>query len=208
MRGEWRITAMSDASQCATSRRIVRQLRVPWATLILAAVLALGSLPVAARDFGAREQRIKAIRAKYGSPLRNEPLSSLVPHPETPEERLGALLYTDQNLSLLRNQACESCHRISPAVDPVTKKALPALGFVDNDNIEEGSVVSDGSVPQRFGSLNAPSVGYAAFSPHFHWNADEGLYVGGQFWNGRAANLHEQAAQPFLNPVEMAMPSR
>jgi cytochrome c peroxidase len=55
--------------------------------------------------------------------------------------------------------------------------------------------------------LNSPSAGYAAFSPAFHWDSSEGLYVGGQFWNGRAANLQEQAKGPFLNPKEMAMPS-
>ena len=34
------------------------------------------------------------------------------------------------------------------------------------------------------------------------------MWIGGQFWNGRAATLEEQAKGPFLNPVEMAMPSR
>ena len=36
---------------------------------------------------------------------------------------------------------------------------------------------------------------------------DAGLYIGGQFWNGRASNLSDQAKMPFLNPIEMAMPS-
>jgi cytochrome c peroxidase len=62
-------------------------------------------------------------------------------------------------------------------------------------------------VAGRFGTLNAPSAGYAAFSPPFHWDATEKLYVGGQFWNGRAATLAEQAKNPFLDPAEMAMPS-
>jgi cytochrome c peroxidase len=50
-------------------------------------------------------------------------------------------------------------------------------------------------------------VGYAAFSPAFYWNEEEELYMGGQFWDGRAATLTEQAKGPFLNPVEMAMES-
>ncbi len=33
------------------------------------------------------------------------------------------------------------------------------------------------------------------------------MYVGGQFWNGRAKDLIEQAKGPFLNPLEMAMSS-
>ena len=32
------------------------------------------------------------------------------------------------------------------------------------------------------------------------------MYVGGQFWDGRAATLEEQAKGPFLNPPEMANP--
>jgi cytochrome c peroxidase len=34
------------------------------------------------------------------------------------------------------------------------------------------------------------------------------MYVGGQFWDGRASRLADQAKGPFLNPVEMAMPSK
>jgi cytochrome c peroxidase len=30
------------------------------------------------------------------------------------------------------------------------------------------------------------------------------MYIGGQFWDGRAATLADQAKVPFLNPVEMA----
>jgi cytochrome c peroxidase len=32
------------------------------------------------------------------------------------------------------------------------------------------------------------------------------MYIGGQFWDGRANSLADQAGGPFLNPVEMAMP--
>ena len=70
-----------------------------------------------------------------------------------------------------------------------------------------GTAVSAGSVPGLFGSINAPSAAYAAFSPPFHYDEEEKLYVGGQFWNGRASTLADQAAQPPLNPVEMAMPN-
>jgi cytochrome c peroxidase len=121
------------------------------------------------------------------------------------ESLLGGLLYSDKNLSLRRNQSCASCHRLTPATDPGTGLPFPAPGFVDADNIENGTPVSAGSVLGRFGRLNAPSVGYAAFSPPFHWDETEELYVGGQFWNGRASTLADQAAQPFLNPAEMAM---
>lgn len=125
-----------------------------------------------------------------------------------PEAALGRLLYADENLSLNRNQSCASCHSLEPARDPLTDRKLPSPGFVDPDNVSNGTAVSDGSEAGRFGRLNAPSVGYAAFSPFFHWNGDEGLYAGGQFWNGRANTLADQAGAPFLNPDEMAMPSQ
>lgn len=120
----------------------------------------------------------------------------------TLEQALGKKLYEDVNLSLNRNQSCATCHSLKPS--PGT---LPTPGFVDPVNVATGNAVSTGSVAGRFAALNAPSTGYAAFSPFFHWDATEKLYVGGQFWNGRAATLAEQAKAPFLNPDEMAMPS-
>jgi cytochrome c peroxidase len=114
---------------------------------------------------------------------------------QTTAEQLGEALYFDTNLSLNGNQACSSCHD-------------PAFGFVDPDNVQTGTPVSTGSITTLTGGLNAPSAAYAAFSPFFHWDGDDGLYEGGQFWNGRANTLAEQAAGPFLNPVEMAMPDK
>ncbi|HYC00625.1 MAG TPA: cytochrome c peroxidase [Candidatus Limnocylindrales bacterium] len=123
------------------------------------------------------------------------------------EQRLGRLLYKDRDLSVGRNQACASCHRLGKVRNEDGMR-LPAPGFVDGANVRTGSAVSRGSVAGRFGTLNSPSAGYAAFSPAFHWNEDQQTYVGGQFWNGRASTLAEQAAAPFLNPAEMAMPSK
>lgn len=120
----------------------------------------------------------------------------------TPEQRLGKRLFEDTNLSLHRNQACITCHSL--AAVPGT---APTPGFVDPVNVATGSAVSTGSVAGRFGRLNAPSAGYAAFSPPFYWDEAEKHYVGGQFWNGRAATLAEQAREPILDPAEMAMPS-
>jgi cytochrome c peroxidase len=125
----------------------------------------------------------------------------------TLEQRLGQALFSDRNLSFNRNQSCATCHSLDPARDPLTHRKLSSPGFVDPDNVTNDTAVSAGSVDGRFGRLNSPSAGYAAFSPFFHWNGDEGLYVGGQFWNGRADTLAEQAAEPLLNPDEMAMPS-
>lgn len=129
------------------------------------------------------------------------------------KEYLGSLLYSDMNLSLERNQSCASCHSLERETvlmetgNGLKPRRLPTAAFVDPDSLRDGAPVSAGSVDGHNGTLNAPSVGYAAFSPSFHWDAVEGLYVGGQFWNGRALTLAGQAAQPLLNPDEMALPS-
>jgi cytochrome c peroxidase len=126
----------------------------------------------------------------------------------TAEQSLGKLLFQDKNLSLNRNQACVSCHGLAPAAVTALPASVSAAGFVDLTNVRTGTAVSTGSILTRKGTLNAPSVGYAAFSPLFHCDSTERLYVGGQFWNARAKNLAEQAAGPFLNPAEMAMPNQ
>jgi cytochrome c peroxidase len=121
---------------------------------------------------------------------------------------LGRLLFLGANLSLHRNQSCNTCHSLFVTEAPSAGGLVGATGFVDPNNVRDGSPVSTGSVAGAVGRLNAPSAAYAAFSPYFHWEPVEGLYIGGQFWNGRAATLAEQAMGPPLNPVEMAMPSR
>jgi cytochrome c peroxidase len=65
--------------------------------------------------------------------------------------------------------------------------------------------VAQGVVPGRFMARAVPQVSYSAFNPvgpPFFDPVIE-LYVGGQFWDGRAATLEEQARAPFLNPNEM-----
>ena len=111
--------------------------------------------------------------------------------------KLGELLFFDTDLSLNKNQSCSSCHS-------------PTSGFADPENAADpaNNVVSDGSVAGLHGGRNAPSAAYAAFTPIFHWAPHMGMYMGGQFWDGRAATLTDQAQGPFLNPVEMAMPSK
>ncbi len=123
------------------------------------------------------------------------------------EQQLGKLLYTDKALSLNGNQSCASCHSLDAVRIAKNNRVLPAPGFVDPDNVASGSATSAGSIQGAFGRLNTPSAAYASFSPR-PFIDEEGLFVGGQFWNGRAANLQEQAKAPLLNPVEMAMPSQ
>jgi len=105
---------------------------------------------------------------------------------------VGKLLYFDTNLSSPSGQSCGSCH------DPETGFAEPHSELP----------VSQGVLTWLVGNRNAPTAAYAAFSPSFHYDETEKHYVGGQFWDGRAATLIEQAKGPFLNPVEMHNPSR
>lgn len=103
---------------------------------------------------------------------------------------LGEKLYFDAGLSEPPGQSCAGCH-------------LPGAGFADPDR---ELPVSRGVHPDRFGDRNTPTAAYALYSPAFHFDEKEGHYVGGQFWDGRAATLEEQAKGPFVNPVEMANP--
>lgn len=169
--------------------------------MLLASLLSLAHAAHAARAI--QPSSLEAFRAW----MTAAPRRAVVATPITDEQSLGATLYSDKNLSLHRNQSCASCHSLEPAAAP-EGGLQPTPGFVDPENVVTGSPVSKGSVEGNFGALNAPSAGYAAFSPAFHWNGTEGLYVGGQFWNGRSATLQDQAGQPFLNPAEMAMPSQ
>ena len=129
-------------------------------------------------------------------------LSSSANAAVTPEQNLGSRLFRDKNLSFNRNQSCATCHSIAPL--SVNQQA--ATGFVDPKNVTQGSAVSRGSVRGKTCELNAMAISYSAYSPEFRWNPLKNDYVGGQFCNGRAKNLVEQAKGPFLNPLEMAMP--
>lgn len=108
-----------------------------------------------------------------------------------PQEALGRAIFFDTSLSEPEGQSCASCH-------------VPEAGFSGPASATDGHAgVEPGVIPGRFGNRKAPSISYAAFSPIFYFDEVEKHYVGGQFWDGRAASLADQAKQPFLNPLEM-----
>lgn len=117
-----------------------------------------------------------------------------------PIEALGDELFEDMDLSINRNQSCAACH------DPAFGKTggIPA--------INAAGAVYEGSIPDRFGDRKPPSSAYATLSPIFHFSKHRGLWVGGNFWDGRATGeklgnpAADQAQGPFLNPVEQALP--
>lgn len=108
-------------------------------------------------------------------------------------EDWGALLFMDANLSRNRTQNCATCHD-------------PNHAFTDPRETEAGQAVSLGDDGESLGDRNTPTAAYARFSPAFGRNA-KGKWHGGQFHDGRAADLAEQAGGPPLNPIEMGMPS-
>jgi len=115
------------------------------------------------------------------------------PPPDPPALiELGRALFFDPNLSLNRTQSCATCHD-------------PEHAFSDGRDNGVGGAVSLGADGHALGDRNAPSLSYAARVPPLHRDAD-GEYAGGLFHDGRTRDLVDQAEQPMLNPVEMAMP--
>ncbi len=109
---------------------------------------------------------------------------------------LGEKLYNDTDLSSPAGQSCASCH-------------TPAVGFDDPDSGDATSLGADGT---SIGNRNSPTASYAAHIPDTQTilRAPPGggpaiaVLIGGQFLDGRAESLEEQAKGPFLNPGEMA----
>jgi len=91
----------------------------------------------------------------------------------TPKEELGKLIFFDKHLSNNKNQARAACH-------------APEVGWTGPDlAINATGAVYEGSVPGRFGNRKPPASAYAGASPILHQMQD-GTWVGGMFWDGRA----------------------
>ena len=114
----------------------------------------------------------------------------------TPIEDLGKRMFFDISLSDPTGQACSTCH------GPVAGWSGPDSDFNDKGSVYEGATKG------RFGNRRPPTAAYAGDSPVLHID-EEGTFVGGMFWDGRATGeelgdpLAEQAMGPFLNPLEM-----
>jgi cytochrome c peroxidase len=122
------------------------------------------------------------------------------------KEALGESLFNDVSLSFNRTQSCASCHDVAQAFTDSRKN--------DSDQTAAVSIGDDGV---SLGDRNAPTVTYASQTPDFHngsrtrFNSQQSDYsgwLGGQFHDGRATTLADQAGGPPLNPIEMGMPDR
>jgi cytochrome c peroxidase len=116
------------------------------------------------------------------------------------KEQLGNALFFDATLSLNANQGCVACHS-------------PATGWTgDKSDINAHGAAYQGSVATRLGNRKPPSAAYATASPVLYYDKQEKLFIGGNFWDGRATGeklgnpAADQAQGPFVNPVEHALP--
>lgn len=109
---------------------------------------------------------------------------------------LGRALFFDASLSASGKTSCASCHDPAHAYGPPNARPVQLAG-------------PDGATP---GLRAAPSLRYVQkvppFTEHFFDSDgddsnDQGP-AGGHTWDGRARNLHEQAALPLLSAAEMA----
>jgi cytochrome c peroxidase len=119
----------------------------------------------------------------------------------TPMETLGKFLLFDENLSNPPGQSCTACHG-------------PEVGFTGPvEEINATGAVYPGAVLTRFGNRKPPSAAYGGESPVLYYDELDEVWVGGMFWDGRAAGwilgdpLAEQAQGPFLNPLEQNNPN-
>lgn len=131
----------------------------------------------AAVDAAARTKLLEQTKAMFGTPTPANVTED--PEVEAKLVALGKALYFDTRLSKNHDLSCNSCHDLENyGVDPRKKdgKLTPT---------------SEGHKGQM-GARNSPTV----YNAYLHAS---------QFWDGRAADVEEQAKGPVLNPVEMAM---
>ena len=113
---------------------------------------------------------------------------------------LGKLLLFDKHLSVNQNEACSFCH-------------TPETGFTGPiQSLNLSTVSYPGSVRTRFSQRKPQSYMYATFAPVLHYDALQGDFVGGNFWDMRASGYRlqspsaEQAQGPPTRDVEMGLP--
>src|SRR6267378_2257471 len=115
-------------------------------------------------------------------------------------QALGKLMNYDMNMSVLKDQACASCH-------------LPYAGFSGPiPSVNLTMIAYPGSFRFRAGKRTAQRYTYSPWYPVFQFNATQGLFFGGNFWDSRATGYllqnpdAEQAQHPPVDTQEMGLP--
>jgi len=113
---------------------------------------------------------------------------------------LGGLLDFDENMSPFRNEACSFCH-------------MPYAGFSGPiPSVNLTMVAYPGSYEYRADKRTAMRFPYAPFFTELQYSKTQGLFFGGQFWDGRATGYKlqspnaEQAQHPPVDTGEMGFP--
>src|SRR3984893_16995365 len=115
-------------------------------------------------------------------------------------ETLGELMQNHKNISPGKNQACASCHMPYAAFSgPIPSVNLTMIAY-------------PGTVHFRAGKRTAQRYTYAPFFPVLQFNAEQGLFFGGNFWDSRATGYllrnpdADQADHPPVDTQEMGNP--
>src|SRR5438552_2684433 len=115
-------------------------------------------------------------------------------------ETLGELMQYDKKISPNRNIACASCHMPYVAFSgPIPSVNLTMIAY-------------PGSEAFRAGKRTAQRYTYSPRFPVLQYNETQGLFFGGNFWDGRATGYllqsadAEQAQHPPVDTQEHALP--
>jgi cytochrome c peroxidase len=113
---------------------------------------------------------------------------------------LGKLMNFDENISPFRNRACGFCH-------------MPYAGFSGPiPSVNLTMVAYPGSEAFRAGKRTAQRYTYLPRFPVLQLNEAQGLFFGGNFWDGRSTGFllqsadAEQAQHPPVDTQEHALP--
>jgi cytochrome c peroxidase len=110
---------------------------------------------------------------------------------------LGGLLNYDLNMSPFRNRSCGFCH-------------MPYAGFSGPiPSVNLTMIAYPGTYLYRANKRTAMRYTYAPVFPVLHYNATQGAFTGGEFWDARATGYKlqspdaEQAQHPPVDTGEM-----
>jgi cytochrome c peroxidase len=124
----------------------------------------------------------------------------LVPNGYDAQRILGGLLNFDETISPFNNTACASCHMPYVAFSgPIPSVNLTMIAY-------------PGSYRYRAAKRTAQRYPYSHSFPVLNYDNVQGLFFGGNFWDGRATGMKlqapdaEQAQGPPVDPMEMGNP--
>jgi cytochrome c peroxidase len=124
----------------------------------------------------------------------------LVPNGYDAQRILGGLLNFDETISPFNNEACAFCHMPYVAFSrPIQSVNLTMIAY-------------PGSYRYRAGKRTAQRYPYSHSFPVLNFDTTQGLFFGGNFWDGRATGMKlqapdaEQAQGPPVDPAEMGNP--